>query len=92
MRHVVPPLVSIEMLCLVGALSGFAAERPNIVFFMTDDILYDFFGYSGHPVVQTPSIDRFAENGTVFEKSYVTSATCWISRASIFSGKMESCI
>ncbi len=76
--------VSFLLFAVAGSLS--AAERPNIVFFLTDDIRYDFFGYSGHPVVQTPNIDRLADQGTSFEKAYVNTATCWISRATIFSG------
>ena len=71
--------------CLSGA-SKTGENRPNIIFFLADDIRYDFFGYSGHPVVQTPNIDQLAENGTVFEKMYVNTATCWISRATIFTG------
>jgi arylsulfatase A-like enzyme len=74
------------MVCAALALSVSAAERPNIVFFLTDDIRYDFFGYSGHPVVQTPNIDRLAERGARFDRMYVNTATCWISRATIFSG------
>ncbi|MGB0259488.1 MAG: sulfatase-like hydrolase/transferase, partial [Coraliomargarita sp.] len=76
-------------LCLLFAATSVslsAAERPNIVFFLTDDIRYDFFGYSGHPVVQTPHIDRLADEGTSFQKAYVNTATCWISRATMFTG------
>ncbi|VGO13611.1 Arylsulfatase [Pontiella desulfatans] len=73
-------------LLVVGAVAAHAEKKPNIVFFLTDDIRYDFFGYSGHPVVQTPNIDRLAEQGARFEQAYVNTPTCWISRASMFSG------
>ena len=61
-------------------------KKPNIIFFLTDDQRYDFLGCSGHPVVKTPHIDKLAEEGTRFEKMFVNTATCWISRATMFSG------
>jgi len=73
-------ILSLALLLLLACcLSGCSKpdqSPPNIVFFLADDIRYDFFGYSGHPVVQTPNIDRLAENGTVFEKMYVNTSTC----------------
>lgn len=63
-----------------------AAEKPNIVFFLIDDQRNDFLGCTGHPVVKTPNIDKLAENGTLFENAFVTTATCWVSRASILTG------
>ena len=74
------------MTAMVANLAVSATKQPNIVFFLTDDIRYDFFGFSGHPIVQTPQIDRLAEQGAQFQKAYVNTATCWISRATIFSG------
>jgi len=65
---------------------GLAAEQPNIVFLLTDDQRFDFLGCSGHPIVQTPSIDKLAQEGTRFEKMYVNTATCWISRTTMFTG------
>lgn len=62
------------------------SSKPNIVFFLTDDQRFDFLGCSGHPIVKTPHIDNMAAEGTRFEKMYVNTATCWISRATMFSG------
>ena len=63
-----------------------AAERPNFVFFLIDDQRNDFLGCTGHPVVKTPNIDKLADSGTLFENAFVTTATCWVSRASILTG------
>ena len=66
--------------------TAFAEKKPNIIFFLTDDQRYDFLGCSGHPVVKTPNIDKLAAEGTRFERMFVNTATCWISRATMFSG------
>jgi len=77
------------LLGLVSCQIGFSQSRdsrPNVIYILADDLGYGEVGYNGHPVVQTPNIDRLAENGTVFDKMYVNTATCWISRATIFTG------
>jgi arylsulfatase A-like enzyme len=64
-----------------------ASERPNIVFILTDDQRWDSLGCYGNPVIQTPNIDRLAENGTLFANSFVTTSICMVSRASILTGQ-----
>jgi len=79
-------LLSIVVLCL-GYFSAFASEqRPNIIFILADDQRFDFLGCAGHPILKTPNIDELARKGTRFTNTFVTTATCWISRATIFSG------
>lgn len=63
-----------------------AADRPNIVFFFTDDQTTSTIGCYGNPVVQTPTIDSLAERGTRFRKAYVSQAICWVSRTTILTG------
>ena len=36
-------------------LAAWAAERPNIIFFLSDDQRADFLGCAGHPILQTPT-------------------------------------
>ena len=74
------------LLLSLSTLAISAADKPNIVFFLVDDQRYDFLGCTGHPMIQTPNIDKLAENGTLFENAFVTTATCWVSRASILTG------
>src|SRR5215211_1192552 len=47
---------------IVSAISGFAApaNRPNILFLFADDQRYDTLSCAGHPIIQTPTIDRLA--------------------------------
>lgn len=63
-----------------------AAERPNIVFFFTDDQTTSTLGCYGHPFVQTPNIDRLAARGTRFSNAFVSHSICWVSRTTILTG------
>lgn len=64
-------------------------EKPNIIFFLTDDQRWDALGVAGNPVIRTPNIDRLASAGILFENAYVTTSICCVSRASILTGQYE---
>ena len=66
-----------------------AQDRPNIVFILTDDQSYDLLGCTGNPVVQTPNIDKIAQEGILFTNAHVTSAICTPSRISILLSQYE---
>ena len=66
-----------------------AAERPNIIFFLSDDQRADFLSCAGHPIVKTPHVDALAEQGIRFENSFVTTSICAASRATLFTGLYE---
>ncbi|GAA4934114.1 sulfatase [Algibacter agarivorans] len=66
-----------------------AQQRPNIIFILTDDQSYDLLGCTGNPIVQTPNIDKLANNGTLFTNAHVTSAICTPSRISILLSQHE---
>lgn len=77
------------LILVLGALSlvsSQAAKQPNIVFFFTDDQTTSTLACYGHPVVQTPNIDRLAAEGTRFANAFVSHSICWVSRTSILSG------
>lgn len=63
-----------------------AAQKPNIVFFFTDDQTSSSLGCYGHPIAQTPNIDRLAARGTRFSNSFVSHSICWVSRTTILTG------
>lgn len=79
----------------VGAINLSAAEptpppRPNIVFFLADDLRADCLGVLGHPVVKTPNIDKLAADGVIFRNAYNlgshSGAVCMPSRTMIQTG------
>ncbi|NBR21966.1 MAG: heparan N-sulfatase, partial [Proteobacteria bacterium] len=55
-------------------LSVTMGEKPNIVFFIADDVSQDDFGCYGHPVIKTPHIDSLAANGMRFDNAYLTTS------------------
>ncbi len=61
-------------------------KRPNFLVIMVDQHHPGHFGYAGHPVVQTPHIDRLAATGVNFSRAYVANPLCMPSRASFFTG------
>lgn len=59
----------------------------NVVFILTDDHRFDFMGFTGKvPWLKTPNMDRLAREGAYFRNTYVTTALCSPSRASILTG------
>jgi N-sulfoglucosamine sulfohydrolase len=64
-----------------------AAEKANIVFFISDDMSYNDFGCYGHPVIKTPNIDKLAARGMRFDNAYLTTSSCSPSRCSIITGR-----
>ncbi|WP_158967548.1 sulfatase [Paraglaciecola sp. L3A3] len=65
------------------------ADKPNIVFFFTDDQAYDTIRAFGNPDALTPNIDKLANKGLVFKHHYNTTSICMASRASVMSGMYE---
>ncbi len=64
--------------------------RPNILFICTDQQRHDALGCYGNPYIQTPTIDRLAAEGVLFEQCYVQSPVCAPSRASLATGQYPS--
>lgn len=64
-----------------------AAERPNIVMIFTDDQRHDAVGYAGNDAVHTPTLDRLARQGLIFQNCFVNTSICAISRANLLSGQ-----
>ena len=63
------------------------ADRPNILFCIADDWGWPHAGAYGDPVVQTPTFDRVAREGALFEHAYVSSPSCTPSRNAILTGQ-----
>ena len=64
-----------------------ADARPNILFLLADDQRYNTLGIAGHPIIQTPTIDRLATEGVRFRNAFVTTSICWVSRAIVLTGQ-----
>ncbi len=64
-----------------------AAKRPNILFIFSDDHALRTIGTYGSGLNRTPHIDRLADEGAVFLRSYCATSICCPSRAAILTGK-----
>ncbi|MDF1745422.1 MAG: sulfatase [Gimesia sp.] len=62
-------------------------QRPNILFAIADDWGWPHAGAYGDPVVKTPTFDRLAREGVLFQHAYVSSPSCTPSRGAILTGK-----
>ncbi|MFE6154077.1 sulfatase-like hydrolase/transferase [Streptomyces sp. NPDC057889] len=62
------------------------AEKPNILFLMTDQHRIDTLGCYGNDVVRTPNLDRIAGDGARLDRCYTPTAICTPARASLLTG------
>lgn len=66
---------------------GYAAEKPNIIYIMTDDLGWGDLGCYGQKVVETPNIDRMAAQGMKFNSHYAGHTVCRPSRLVLWTGQ-----
>lgn len=71
----------------VTGVDSKAADRPNFVIFIADDVSVNDFGCYGNDVVKTPNIDKLAAEGMLFHNAYLTISSCSPSRNSIITGR-----
>ena len=63
------------------------ADRPNIIYIMTDDHAAHAIGAYGSRVNQTPHLDRLAREGALLTSVFATNSICTPSRAAILTGQ-----
>lgn len=72
---------------LLGCATLIAADKPNIILILADDLGYGDVGCYGATVLKTPNLDRLAKQGLRFTDAHATSATCTPSRYSLLTGE-----
>src|SRR5438477_2403287 len=80
-------LLALSILLLAGLMSASAAETPNIVIILADDLGYGDLGCYGHPTIRTPNLDRMAAEGMRFTDFYSAAEVCTPSRAALLTGR-----
>jgi arylsulfatase A-like enzyme len=80
-----------RQLCIVLAsllaLVAHAADKPNIVFILADDLGWTDLGCYGSSFYETPNLDRLAKEGMRFTQAYAACPVCSPTRASLLSGQ-----
>lgn len=71
---------------LLGLSANAVAETPNVIVIMADDLGYGDLSCYGATSVQTPHIDRLAEEGIRFTSGYCSASTCTPTRYSFLTG------
>ncbi|MBC7330505.1 sulfatase-like hydrolase/transferase [bacterium] len=61
-------------------------RRPNIILIHSDQHRFDCLGINGHPLLQTPNLDRLAREGVNFTNAFTPAPICTPARASLFTG------
>lgn len=64
--------------------------KPNILVILSDQHSQRYSGCYGHPVVQTPNLDRLASRGLRFDNAYCDSPICVPSRSAFMTGRRVS--
>ena len=78
---------SFLLLTVVVSATAFAAERPNLIWIMADDLGYGELGCYGQKVIATPHLDRMAREGMRFTHFYAGATVCAPSRSVLMTGQ-----
>lgn len=87
--------IKIGVICLSFTLLGLynpekeSRKPPNILFCIADDWGWPHAGSYGDHVVKTPTFDRLATEGVLFENAFVSSPSCTPSRNAILTGQFH---
>ncbi len=68
-------------------IAAHSQQRPNIVYIMTDDHTAQMLSAYGNSPIQTPNLDRIAQEGVLFRNSFVANSLSGPSRACLITGK-----
>lgn len=71
---------------LVAGVTASAADRPNIIYILVDDMGYGDLGCFGQKTLTTPHIDRLAAEGMKLTRHYAGSTVCAPSRCVLMTG------
>lgn len=79
--------LGILLLFTLGSLfTAFAAEKPNLIFIMADDLGWKDVGYAGAEFFDTPHIDKLASESMIFTSAYSSGPNCAPTRACLMTG------
>jgi arylsulfatase A-like enzyme len=89
MKRILTRLLFALPLAVAATALGAAAQRPNVVFILSDDMGYGDIGVHGCKDIPTPNIDRIAAGGVLFSDAYANGSFCTPTRAALMSGRYQ---
>ncbi len=75
------------IISFIGIYKPWAADKPNIVFILIDDMGWKDVGFMGSEFYETPNIDKLVSSGMRFTQAYANAANCAPTRSCILSGQ-----
>lgn len=81
----------LPFLCFFAIDTSARADRPNILWFVVDDMSANFSCY-GEKTIQTPNVDRLAKEGTMFSHAFVTAPVCSPCRSALITSMYQTTI
>lgn len=92
MKHTEKLLLASSLLAAAPSLQAVGAskgEKPNFVIIMADDMGYGDIECFGHPTIQTPNLNRMAQNGMRFTDYHSNGALSSPTRAALMTGRYQ---
>ena len=80
MKRLLIAAIIITSLCLPTACD--AAQKPNLIFVLSDDIAQGDLGVYGQKLIKTPNLDRLCREGTRYLSAYTGTSVCAPARSS----------
>ena len=75
------------MFFLFGCQNDEQTQVPNVVVFLSDDLGYGDLSCYGHPIIKTPNLDRFADQGVRLTDCHSAGTVCSPSRSGLLTGR-----
>lgn len=89
MKHLTSFILLMAILPSLNAAE--TTERPNVLWFVVDDMSANFSCY-GEKLIETPNVDRLAREGTRFANAFVTAPVCSPCRSAMITGMYQTSI
>ena len=78
--------MAVGMMAVLLGVSASAADKPNILFIMADDLGWMDLACQGNKLVDTPHLDRLAKQGMRFTSAYAAAPVCSPTRCAVLTG------
>jgi arylsulfatase A-like enzyme len=90
MRSLATKSFAAALIWLFFSLAAPAADRPNVLVILCDDVGWAEFGFQGNQDIPTPHIDSIAKAGVRFTNGYVSGPYCSPTRAGLMTGRYQT--